>query len=181
MLECGGERTSSWDAAGRCFSSQETTERKEAGWRRKRFAVVFMCQSTESDDHYLCMKLVYLFAASDDSPPEQKNNLLLHKAIRALFARSPLFHTQTLTLDAHPIPDACCCSTENNAEEPATTLDHTDTAEDQESLSLLPPSRTKSRKRLREMKPARESKRRKSSSWSENVSCIHWTSFFPAF
>uniref|UniRef100_A0A3Q3WJ06 MPN domain-containing protein n=1 Tax=Mola mola TaxID=94237 RepID=A0A3Q3WJ06_MOLML len=39
-------------------------------------------------------------------PPEPKNNLL-QEAVRALFASSPLFHTQTLTLDAFPVPDAC--------------------------------------------------------------------------
>ncbi|XP_041815611.1 BRCA1-A complex subunit Abraxas 1 isoform X2 [Chelmon rostratus] len=46
--------------------------------------------------------------ASDEDPPEQKNNLLLHEAVRALFACSPLFHTQTLTLEGFPVRDVRC-------------------------------------------------------------------------
>lgn len=118
-----------------------------------------------------------LFAASDDDPPEQKN-LLLHEAVRALFACSPLFHTQTLTLEAFPVPDVCCSSTGQDADVSTTTLTHSDTADDQETLSLLHPSRTNSRKRPKEMQPARERKRRKSSSWCENVMlCIHGTTW----
>lgn len=118
-----------------------------------------------------------LFAAPDDDPPEQKNNLLLHEAVRALFACSPLFHTQTLTLEAFPVPDACCSSTGQDADVSTTTLTHADTADGQETLSLLHPSRTNSRKRPKEMLPARERKRRKSSSWCENVLCIHGTTW----
>lgn len=108
-----------------------------------------------------------MLAASDEDPPEDKNNLMLHKAIRALFARAPLFHTQTLNLAAHPVPETCCCCTENNAEGTATALEHTDAAGDQESLSLLSSCRTKPQKRLRGADLVRERKRRKSSSWRE--------------
>ncbi|XP_076614541.1 LOW QUALITY PROTEIN: BRCA1-A complex subunit Abraxas 1 [Chaetodon auriga] len=57
--------------------------------------------------------------ASDEDPPEQKNNLRLHDAVRALFAHSPLFHTQTLTLDRFPVRDVCC-GTEQDGDAPAT-------------------------------------------------------------
>lgn len=57
-------------------------------------------------------------AASDEDPPEQKNNLRLHDAVRALFARSPLFHTQTLTLDGFPVRDVCCCTEQDGDASP---------------------------------------------------------------
>ncbi|XP_071402493.1 BRCA1-A complex subunit Abraxas 1 [Centroberyx affinis] len=41
-------------------------------------------------------------------PPEPKKNLLLHEALEALFARSPLFQTRTLTLQAAPVPETSC-------------------------------------------------------------------------
>ncbi|KAM3874207.1 BRCA1-A complex subunit Abraxas 1 [Diretmus argenteus] len=41
-------------------------------------------------------------------PPEPKKNTLLHEALRALFAQSPLFQTQTLTLQAVPVPEISC-------------------------------------------------------------------------
>ncbi|XP_040012616.1 BRCA1-A complex subunit Abraxas 1 isoform X2 [Xiphias gladius] len=85
-----------------------------------------------------------------DDPPEQ-NNLLLHEAVRALFACSPLFHTQTLTLQAFPVPGVCCGSEQ-------------DEASDTLSLSLLNPGRTNCLKRLTEVSAGRESKRRKSKS-----------------
>ncbi|XP_068609369.1 BRCA1-A complex subunit Abraxas 1 [Brachionichthys hirsutus] len=88
----------------------------------------------------------------DDDQPAEKNNLLLHQAVRALFARSPLFHTQTLTLEAFPVPDVCC-----SAEREASTA-----IQSQEDASPPHPSRTNPRKRLREVKPPRERKRRKS-------------------
>uniref|UniRef100_A0A3Q3M6Q9 Abraxas 1, BRCA1 A complex subunit n=1 Tax=Mastacembelus armatus TaxID=205130 RepID=A0A3Q3M6Q9_9TELE len=81
---------------------------------------------------------------SADGPAEQKNNLLLHEAVRALFACAPLFHTQTLTPDAFPVPAGCCGS-----------------EQDDNSLSLLNPSRTNCQKRLKETPPERERKRRK--------------------
>lgn len=108
--------------------------------------------------------VICLFAAPDDDPPEQKNNLLLHEAVKALFACSPLFHTQTLTLEAFPVPDVCC-STEQVADRPTTPPIHSDTSDDQETLSLQHPNRTNSRKRLTEMQPMRDRKRRKNSSW----------------
>ncbi|XP_058473080.1 BRCA1-A complex subunit Abraxas 1 isoform X1 [Solea solea] len=46
-------------------------------------------------------------------PSEEKNNVLLCDAVKALFSCSPLFHTQTVTLDAFPVPDGCCSSGSN--------------------------------------------------------------------
>ncbi|XP_069369854.1 BRCA1-A complex subunit Abraxas 1 isoform X2 [Paralichthys olivaceus] len=40
----------------------------------------------------------------NDRTPEHKNNLRLREALAALFTSSPLFHTQTLTLEAFPVP-----------------------------------------------------------------------------
>ncbi|XP_038589071.1 BRCA1-A complex subunit Abraxas 1 isoform X2 [Micropterus salmoides] len=94
--------------------------------------------------------------AADEDPPEQRNNLLLHEAVRALFARSPLFHSQTLTLEAFPVPDDCC-GADGREEDVSTTTNA------QETLSLLHPGRTNSRKRPREMLGS-ERKRRKSKS-----------------
>ncbi|XP_070780570.1 BRCA1-A complex subunit Abraxas 1 isoform X1 [Enoplosus armatus] len=99
-------------------------------------------------------------AASDDDPPEQKNHLLLHEAVRALFACSPLFHSRTLTLDAFPVPDVCR-SSEQEEDVSMTTVRHSDTTDGQETLSLLRPGRTNSRKRLQEMLGGEERKRRK--------------------
>ncbi|XP_033503002.1 BRCA1-A complex subunit Abraxas 1 isoform X1 [Epinephelus lanceolatus] len=104
---------------------------------------------------------------ADNYRPEQKNNLRLHDAVRALFAGSPLFHTQTVTLEAFPVPNNCCSSEQDEKEEDVstTTLKHSDTTNSQETLSPPQPGRTNCRKRLREMAPAgRESKRRKSKS-----------------
>ncbi|XP_063334997.1 BRCA1-A complex subunit Abraxas 1 [Pelmatolapia mariae] len=79
------------------------------------------------------------------NPGEPRKNLLLQEAVRALLASSPLFHTQTLTLQGLPVPD------------------HTD------DISITtareaPPSATNCRKRLREMLPEKERKRRRSKS-----------------
>ncbi|KAK7895324.1 hypothetical protein WMY93_020649 [Mugilogobius chulae] len=59
-----------------------------------------------------------------DSPPDPKKNLLLHKAVRALFACSPLFQSQTLTTTAFPILDLCC-SLQTDEETPADPSDRT--------------------------------------------------------
>lgn len=109
----------------------------------------------------LCLSV----ASDSDDSPEQRN-LLLHEAVRALFACSPLFHTQTLTLEAFPVP-AVCCSAEPDEDESM--------ADAQETLSLLCPSRTNCRKRPRETQPLRERKRTKSNSWCENkfLLCFH--------
>ncbi|XP_003965510.3 BRCA1-A complex subunit Abraxas 1 [Takifugu rubripes] len=95
--------------------------------------------------------------AAADRPPEQRNNLLLHEAIRSLFACSPLFHTQTLTLEGFPVPSACC-STAHDASTAAGAAEH------HGLCSLVPPSGLTPWKRLKQMQPVRESKRRKSSS-----------------
>ncbi|XP_018545263.1 BRCA1-A complex subunit Abraxas 1 [Lates calcarifer] len=94
-----------------------------------------------------------------EDPPEQKN-LLLHEAVRALFACSPLFTSQTLTLQAFPVPDVCCDSEQQDQD---VSLSDT-TAKDQEPVSPLNPGRTNCRKRLRELSVGRERKRRKSKS-----------------
>lgn len=107
---------------------------------------------------------VCLLAASDEDPPEQKNNLMLHKVFRTLFAHAPIFHTQTLDFEGHPVPETCCCYMQNKIEGSATVVEHTDTTEDPESLSLLSPRRTKPKRRLLEPVVGRERKRRKSSS-----------------
>ncbi|XP_041666590.1 BRCA1-A complex subunit Abraxas 1 [Cheilinus undulatus] len=90
-----------------------------------------------------------------EDPAEQKN-FLLHKALRALFSCSPLFHSQTLTLDGFPVPEVCC-SPEHEEHSSSTT-------NSQEGFSVaLNPCR-KTAKRLKEMLPGRERKRRKSKS-----------------
>lgn len=96
-------------------------------------------------------------AAAADRPPEPRSNLLLHEAIRSLFACSPLFHTQTLTLEGFPVPSVCCSTAHD-----ASTA--TGAAERHGLCSLVPPSSLTPWKRLKEMQPVRESKRRKSSS-----------------
>ncbi|XP_028272901.1 BRCA1-A complex subunit Abraxas 1-like [Parambassis ranga] len=72
------------------------------------------------------------------SLPEQKNNLLLQEAIRALLGCSPLFCTQTLTVQAFPVPDQDV------------------------STATQPNSVDCCRKRPRESQPEREWKRRRS-------------------
>ncbi|KAK2818517.1 hypothetical protein Q5P01_024078 [Channa striata] len=91
-----------------------------------------------------------------ESPPEQTDNLLLHQAVRALFACSPQFHTQTLTLAAFPVAGVCCCSPEQD--------DSTAAMNAQETPSLLDSCSTNCRKRRKETPPRRERKRRKSTS-----------------
>lgn len=108
-------------------------------------------------------ELFCLLAASDDDPPEQKNNLLLHEAVRRLFARSPQFHTQTLTLEAFPVP-AVCCGTRQDTDVSTAALIRAEDGDALETVSLLQTSRPNSRKRPKEMQPVRERKRRKSSS-----------------
>uniref|UniRef100_H2VEW9 Abraxas 1, BRCA1 A complex subunit n=1 Tax=Takifugu rubripes TaxID=31033 RepID=H2VEW9_TAKRU len=97
-----------------------------------------------------------------ESSDPQRNNLLLHEAIRSLFACSPLFHTQTLTLEGFPVPSACC-STAHDASTAAGAAEH------HGLCSLVPPSGLTPWKRLKQMQPVRESKRRKSSSHMTSV------------
>uniref|UniRef100_A0AAX7T680 MPN domain-containing protein n=1 Tax=Astatotilapia calliptera TaxID=8154 RepID=A0AAX7T680_ASTCA len=75
-------------------------------------------------------------------PGEPRKNRLLQEAVRALLASSPLFHTQTLTLQGLPVPD------------------HTDDISTT-AREAPPPSATNCRKRLREMLPEKERKRRR--------------------
>lgn len=104
-----------------------------------------------------CFYVLHLSAATADGPPEQRNNLLLHEAIRSLCACSSLFHTQTLTLEGFPIPSVCC-DTEHDASAATGTGEHLGLC------SLVLPSSIAPWKRLKEIQPIRESKRRKSSS-----------------
>lgn len=83
-------------------------------------------------------------------PGEPRKNRLLQEAVRALLASSPLFHTQTLTLQGLPVPD------------------HTDDIST--TAREAPSSATNCRKRLREMLPEKERKRRRSKSWVQDVS-----------
>ncbi|XP_030579781.1 BRCA1-A complex subunit Abraxas 1 isoform X2 [Archocentrus centrarchus] len=76
--------------------------------------------------------------------PEPRKNLLLHEAVRALLASSPLFHTQTLTLQGLPVPDDDDVSVKTARE--------------------APPGAKNCRKRLRETLPETERKRRRSKS-----------------
>ncbi|XP_004561909.2 BRCA1-A complex subunit Abraxas 1 [Maylandia zebra] len=82
---------------------------------------------------------------SATDPGEPRKNRLLQEAVRALLASSPLFHTQTLTLQGLPVPD------------------HTDDISTT-AREAPPPSATNCRKRLREMLPEKERKRRRSKS-----------------
>lgn len=126
---------------------------------------VFMCETFTKSSFYGCMFFTMCIfvasAASVQDPPEPKNNLLLQEAVRALFGSCPLFHTQTLTLEAFPVPDVSH-SPERNASAAAPL--HLDAAGDQETLPLLRPNMTNLRKRPKEMHQVRERKRRKSSS-----------------
>ncbi|XP_072310251.1 BRCA1-A complex subunit Abraxas 1 [Eucyclogobius newberryi] len=79
-------------------------------------------------------------------PPEPMKNVLLHNAVRALFACSPLFQSQTLTTTAFPILDFCC-SLQTDEETQADQSDRT--SEEDVSESILRKGR--SRKRHTEM------------------------------
>ncbi|XP_067430249.1 BRCA1-A complex subunit Abraxas 1 isoform X2 [Thunnus thynnus] len=106
---------------------------------------------------------------ADSRPAEQKNNLRLHEAVRALFACSPLFRTQTLTVEAFPVPDVSCVTetTTTNTTDPETPAAQETPSSSSSSSSSPPPrpgSATHCRKRLKETPPGRERKRRKSRS-----------------
>uniref|UniRef100_A0A3Q3MVI5 Abraxas 1, BRCA1 A complex subunit n=1 Tax=Labrus bergylta TaxID=56723 RepID=A0A3Q3MVI5_9LABR len=81
----------------------------------------------------------------DEEPAEQKKNLRLHEAVRALFSCSPLFHTQTLNLEGFPVPDVCCGPEREAHNNPTSD-------ESQETLcEPLNPGRRPSVKRPKEM------------------------------
>ncbi|CAJ1069893.1 BRCA1-A complex subunit Abraxas 1 [Xyrichtys novacula] len=97
-----------------------------------------------------------------DDPAKQKKNLRLKEVVRALFSSSPLFLSQTLTLDGFPVPEVCCSPEQEN-------LDSFE-RNSQETLSV-PPLQTGRKngvkngmKRPREPLLGRERKRRKSRS-----------------
>ncbi|XP_059214194.1 BRCA1-A complex subunit Abraxas 1 [Centropristis striata] len=83
-------------------------------------------------------------SSAADGAPVRRNNELLCEAVRALLCGSALFQTQTLTLEAFPVPDGC--------------------QRDDHASTPPPPGRTMCRKRLKETPPGRERKRRKSRS-----------------
>ncbi|XP_029371377.1 BRCA1-A complex subunit Abraxas 1 isoform X2 [Echeneis naucrates] len=83
--------------------------------------------------------------------PEQKNNLLLQDAVRTLFARSPLFQTQILTLQAFPVPHVHCGSEQDDAV----------SVTPQDSQSPLNATRTNGWKRQKETSEGKDRKRRK--------------------
>ncbi|XP_053196640.1 BRCA1-A complex subunit Abraxas 1 [Scomber japonicus] len=82
-------------------------------------------------------------------PAEQKQNVRLREAVRALFSCSPLFHSQTLTLEAFPVLGS-----------ESTTLG----SESAQERNSAPNQETGNRKRPKETPPPRERKRRKSRS-----------------
>lgn len=94
---------------------------------------------------------------SRDLLPEPKRNMLLHKAVRALFACSPLFHSQTLTLRALPLLDFCCIC--ENAEETASVTSESLSEED--TASELLRRKRPTRKRITEIPLGSEHKRKK--------------------
>ncbi|XP_037543911.1 BRCA1-A complex subunit Abraxas 1 [Nematolebias whitei] len=81
------------------------------------------------------------------SPPEPKNNLLLFEAVKALLGSAPMYLTQTLNLQAFPVP---------NAHVPMATEVNSDTV--QEQLTLLQESPTAGRKRQGKSLLGREKK-----------------------
>ncbi|XP_074546586.1 BRCA1-A complex subunit Abraxas 1 [Halichoeres trimaculatus] len=96
-------------------------------------------------------------ADPDQDPAEQKKNLKLHEAVRALLSYSPLFHSQTLTLDGFPVPEVCCSPEQYEHSSSETNS--------QETLSVMVlAGRKHAMKRPREAPHGREKRRRKSRS-----------------
>ena len=93
---------------------------------------------------------VCLFAETVNDPSEHRNNLLLREALTALFS-SPLFHTQTLTREAFPVPVVCGAK----HDEVVSTITKCDAPDS---------SGTNCRKRPRAASLGRERKRRNSQS-----------------
>lgn len=88
--------------------------------------------------------------------PEPKRNMLLHKAVRALFARSPLFLSQTLTSTAYPLLDFSC-----SLEDTEETLTPRPQSPEDDDLSELLQRKRPSRKRPTEVSIGSEHKRKK--------------------
>ncbi|KAG7231891.1 hypothetical protein INR49_010123 [Caranx melampygus] len=66
----------------------------------------------------------------------REKNLLLQEAVRALFSCSSLFHSQTLTLDAFPVPAVCCGAERHDKDEDdEDVVSVLDTVKPQERLS----------------------------------------------
>ncbi|XP_033846191.1 BRCA1-A complex subunit Abraxas 1 isoform X2 [Periophthalmus magnuspinnatus] len=82
-----------------------------------------------------------------NDPPEPKKNVLLHSAVQALFACSPLFQSQTLTTSGFPILDFCC-SLQNDEE---TLGDQSDRPSEENMVSEVLQRKLVSRKRPTEL------------------------------
>uniref|UniRef100_A0A3B3ZG11 MPN domain-containing protein n=1 Tax=Periophthalmus magnuspinnatus TaxID=409849 RepID=A0A3B3ZG11_9GOBI len=92
---------------------------------------------------YVCS----LFLSEPNDPPEPKKNVLLHSAVQALFACSPLFQSQTLTTSGFPILDFCC-SLQNDEE---TLGDQSDRPSEENMVSEVLQRKLVSRKRPTEL------------------------------
>ncbi|KAL3041120.1 hypothetical protein OYC64_019344 [Pagothenia borchgrevinki] len=100
---------------------------------------------------------------------DQRRNLRLQEAVGALFKRSPLFLTQTLTLQGFPVPERTFSGEEEEEEEEEEAVCEEDEAECEEEEAEAvceeeTQENTHSRKRRREMAASSERKRRKSES-----------------
>ncbi|XP_034092653.1 BRCA1-A complex subunit Abraxas 1 isoform X2 [Gymnodraco acuticeps] len=93
---------------------------------------------------------------------DQRRNLRLQEAVGALFKRSPLFLTHTLTLQGFPVPERTFSGEEEEEEEEEAVCEE----EEEEEAVCEEETRenTHSRKRSREMAASSERKRRKSES-----------------
>uniref|UniRef100_A0A665THT2 Abraxas 1, BRCA1 A complex subunit n=1 Tax=Echeneis naucrates TaxID=173247 RepID=A0A665THT2_ECHNA len=113
-----------------------------------------VCVDVEESERRLETLQSYAFsvwAELEKDLPEQKNNLLLQDAVRTLFARSPLFQTQILTLQAFPVPHVHCGSEQDDAV----------SVTPQDSQSPLNATRTNGWKRQKETSEGKDRKRRK--------------------
>ncbi|KAK1884116.1 BRCA1-A complex subunit Abraxas 1 [Dissostichus eleginoides] len=106
---------------------------------------------------------------SGDTGEEEdlRRNLRLQEAVGALFKRSPLFLTQTLTLQGFPVPERTFSGgeEEEGEEEEAVCEEEEAVCEEEEAVcEEETQENTHSRKRRREMAASSERKRRKSES-----------------
>ena len=108
---------------------------------------------------------------------DQRRNLRLQEAVGALFKRSPLFLTQTLTLQGFPVPERTFSGEEEEEEEEEAVCEEEEAVCEEEEEEAVceeeeeeavceeeTQENTHSRKRRREMAASSERKRRKSES-----------------
>ncbi|XP_053729926.1 BRCA1-A complex subunit Abraxas 1 isoform X1 [Synchiropus splendidus] len=86
----------------------------------------------------------------DADLPVEKGNRLLQDAVRALFFPSPLYRTQTLTLDGSPVPDQSCGTEPLDQAAPETNQGDPDTVDVDSDTNIE--ERLGSRGRLRSCK-----------------------------